>query len=63
MYPFNEQFTMDIIIQTDKTMYPLVETHLNVLYLPPTTFIVKDKALNEWNLNNKYDIALNVQVV
>jgi hypothetical protein len=27
LYPFNEQITMDIIIQTDKTMYPSVETH------------------------------------
>jgi hypothetical protein len=27
MYPFNEQITMNIIIQTDKTMYPSVETH------------------------------------
>jgi hypothetical protein len=43
---------MDIIFQTDKTMYPSVETHQNVLFIPSTTFIAKDKALNEWNLNN-----------
>jgi hypothetical protein len=38
---------MDIIIQTDKTMYPSVETQKNVLFPPLTTFIAKDKVLNE----------------